>query len=125
MISLVGLKAKLLVAAGVLLVFIGFTYKVYDTGYNNAVTRLSAQAIEAKLKHDEEIKALEDQFADMERQYLEDEIKNRKEFERKYNNALESVSGYVEDNGFTECNIGTNGVQRVNDILKGSTTKDK
>lgn len=125
MINLAFLKSKFFLCVVVFLIFIGFTYRVYDIGYYNAVYKLSAEAIEAKGVHDTEIKQIEDTFAKLEREYLEDKAQYKKYFDLKYKSAIRQVNSYVKDNGFTDCSIGTNGVQRVNDLLKGTTSENK
>lgn len=125
MFSLSFLKSKFFFATIVFLVFVAFTYKVYDKGYMSAVAIYTEKALDAKEKHDKEIAKLQGKFDEQEAEFLRQKAINQKEFEIKYKSAMEAVNDYIESNDFSDCSIGPNGVQRVNDILKGTTSKDK
>ncbi len=125
MFSLAFLKSRAFIVLICFVVFIGFTYKVYDVGYDTAVGKLSAKAVEAQYKHDTAVAKIEADFAKMEREFLKEEAIDRARFERDYKGTLGDITDYVEANNYTDCSIGTVGVQRVNDLLKGGTTDNK
>lgn len=108
----------------VVLSFIAYTYKVYEAGYTIAISESSLEAFEAERIHKENIDRLEAEFSEKEREYLEQKVKDKKEFDYKYNSAMEKVNSYVKDNGYTDCNIGTDGVRRINDLLRGKASSN-
>lgn len=125
MFGLSFIKSRAFIGIIVILAFMAFTYKVYDVGYDAAISEASLEAYEAERKHNEEVDKLEKYFAEVEREYLEREAKNKKEFKKKYDSAIKRVSGYVKDNGYSNCNIGSDGVREVNDLLRGETSSNK
>lgn len=125
MINLSFIKSRFFIAVVMFFVFVAFTYRVYNMGYDSAVTKLSLVSFEAKIAHDEKVDKLEKAFAEQERLYLLEEAKTKKEFEQKYKTTVKVVTKYVKDNNYSDCNIGADGVQRVNDLLGGAPTEDK
>lgn len=125
MINLAFFKSKLFLTLVFILVFSAYSYKVYDFGYDIAVDKVSLEAFQKQEDYRKELSKMERAFNRLERDYLEQKEINRIETEKKTRVVREEIKVYVKDNNLGSCSIGTNGVQRVNDLLKGNTSTSK
>jgi len=100
-------------------------YFVYDYGYDKAVKDLSLEALVAEQEYAREVMELQEELYDVEKAYLDLEAEKEIVYVTKYRKVKEKVDSYVESNGLGDCNIGYDGVQHVNDLLKGSSSESE
>lgn len=117
---------KYVIIVGIVISFVaGLTTLSYKSGYDKAKEEARTAMIESEDKARVELTTIQNTLYATEKEYLDFEPEEKIVYEVKYKEVIKKVNTYVKDSNLAKCTIGSDGVQHVNELLKGSISKSE